>query len=128
VKTPFGEVDLLVLERGGRTVCTEVKTARVADLDRGLDPLLRPGRRYDRTRHARQRSAARWLAARLGTPPGRGGGRVDLVEVLVEAGTGRARFFHHRNVRGPVLPLQGWRGGKGDFGPARGPFDRGSTP
>jgi len=99
LKTRFGEVDLVARD-GPQTVCVEVKTARLESLERTLEPLLRPARRYDHVRHARQTRAARSLAR---------GARVDLLEVLIEGPTGCSRILHHRDVRGPVMRVTGMK-------------------
>ena len=85
---------------GRRLIAVEVKTARVPSLDRTVDALLRPGRRYGWERHRRQVRSAAFLAG-----PGGLRTRVDLIEVLIEHPTGRARLLHHGDVRGPVLEL-----------------------
>jgi len=114
VRTPCGEVDVLV-RRPGILACVEVKTARVAELERALErPAFRPGRRLNARRLRRQGRAARYLAARLRTPDGRPPrARVDLVEVWVEAASGRVRLIHHPGLRaldGRVPPLGPGRG------------------
>jgi hypothetical protein len=85
---------------GRRTVCVEVKTARLESLERTLDSLLRPARGYGRAQHRRQVRAARTLGR---------GVRIDLLEVLVEGPTGRTRVLHHRDVSGPVVGVKGMK-------------------
>ena len=94
-------------------MAVEVKTGWVAALEPLVDPLLRPGRRLSRRDLERRRRAARFAAAHL-CRPGRRGGRVDLVEVLV-ARPARVRLLHHRDLAEPPLGLPGhrqepWRG------------------
>ncbi len=85
VRTPLAEVDL-VAEAPGLLVCVEVKTSRV----RGSVSRWRPGVRLDARTLARQRGAARWLAARSGADRA----RVDLVEVEVWDAPLRIRIRH----------------------------------
>jgi hypothetical protein len=118
VRTPAGEVD--VAARDGRClVALEVKTGLVPSLARTIDPLLRPGRRFGRESLRRQRRAVRFLAG-----PGGQRTRVDLVEVLIEGSSGRARLLHHRDVRGVVVELarlKRSRGPGGDAAPGTAP-------
>lgn len=126
--TPHGEVDVVV-SGGGLLVCVEVKTGRLPDLPRPRgEPFAaaagsaipaghlrwRPGLRLDRERLERQRRAGRWLARRLGGNP-RGparlvGGRVDLIEILLPARSGRPVLVHHADLARPPFPIRGPRG------------------
>lgn len=125
--TPHGEVDL-VASGGGLLVCVEVKTGRLPDLPRprGAPHAVaagaaipaahlrwRPGLRMDHERLERQRRAGRWLAARLGGEQSGAeklvGGRVDLIEILVPARSGRPVLVHHPDLRRPPWPASGPR-------------------
>ncbi len=126
--TPHGEVDV-VTSGGGLLVCVEVKTGRLPDLPapRAEQPgavagsalcsarlRWRPGLRLDHERLERQRRAGLWLARRLeGSSRGSArlvGGRVDLIEVLVPARSGRPILIHHEDLRQPPWPVRGLRG------------------
>lgn len=110
------EIDILARD-GADLVCVEVKTSRVLPLfvPRGsdLDPLpppFRPAGRLGRVQIARLSRAARALGS---AAPNRA--RVDRVEVLLNARTGRVRVQHARDVLREMetrsrFPHRGWNG------------------
>lgn len=93
VRSPHGELDLVVRERG-TLVVVEVKTARAAPGCAGpAGSRWRPGERLGSRDLARLRRAARRLAG--GAPA-----RVDLVEVWI--GRGPVRWARHCDLRRPL--------------------------
>jgi len=108
--TPHGEVDL-VMAGAGQLVCVEVKAGRVrhwpvADRRVPVDwnPLGRPGRRMDWNRLCAQQRAGHWLARRL--ERGRlEGGRVDLVELLLDSRGSRHALVHHARCQAPLTEI-----------------------
>jgi hypothetical protein len=105
--TPHGEVDL-VMAGAGQLVCVEVKAGRVrhwpvADgrVPTDWNPLGRPGRRMDWNRLCAQQRAGHWLARHL--ERGRlEGGRVDLVELLLDSRGSRHALVHHARCQAPL--------------------------
>ena len=97
LRTPDAELDLLARE-GAVLVCVEVKTGRLrrAPGSAALDLRWRPGLRLNARALERIRRAGRRLAP-LGAEL-----RVDLVEVLVDPGSGEHRLLHHRDLRRPL--------------------------
>jgi hypothetical protein len=89
VPSPHGELDLVGLERGALVV-VEVKTGV-------LGPRYRPGMRVSARDVRRLRAALASLGAR-------GDGRVDLVEVLLDARGELLGFERHRDLRGCPFP------------------------
>ncbi|MDP6738786.1 MAG: YraN family protein [Planctomycetota bacterium] len=105
--TPHGEVDL-VMAGAGQLVCVEVKAGRVRHwpvtdgrVPADWNPLGRPGRRMDRNRLCAQQRASHWLARRM--EAGRlEGGRVDLVELLLDSHGSRHALVHHARCLTPL--------------------------
>ena len=105
--TPHGEVDL-VMTGAGQLVCVEVKAGRVLHwpvsdekVPADWNPLGRPGRRMDWNRLCAQQRAGHWLARRF--EGGRlKGGRVDLVELLLESHGSRHALVHHARCQTPL--------------------------
>lgn len=105
--TPHGEVDL-VLAGAGELVCVEVKAGRVrqwpvvnGEVPADWSPLGRPGRRMGWDRLRAQKRASHWLARRLERGRLRGG-RVDLVEVLLDSRRPRYTLVHHPQRQAPL--------------------------
>ena len=110
--TPHGEIDVVARD-GSELVCVEVKTGRPVPLPRlrGVSPSVpssptwRPGCHFDRRSLERQRRAGRWLASRM-EKGSLGGGRVDLIEVVVRGARKNApEILHHPRLRAPLLIL-----------------------
>lgn len=104
-RTPMAEIDL-VASHDGELVCVEVKTGRIGPCfgAPGRDPwpgAWRPGERLSARSLARQRQAGAHLARVWGRGNLRGG-RVDLIEVLIESGRTTPRIVHHARLSEPI--------------------------
>ncbi|MFT5478978.1 MAG: putative endonuclease, partial [Planctomycetota bacterium] len=104
-RTPMAEIDL-VARMGDQLVCVEVKTGRIRGRSRAgpADPAAlawRPGERLSARSLARQRRAGEYLARAWGREKLRGG-RVDLIEVLLESGRTTPSIVHHPRLSEPI--------------------------
>ena len=98
LRTSAGEVDLFARE-GSELVCVEVKTSRSASVPRprGMDPARartndQPGERWKPAQAGRLARAAQQLAREQGASRA----RLDLVEVVLAAGSARVELRHRR--------------------------------
>lgn len=98
VRSACAEIDLVARD-GEVLVLVEVKSARVEPLPRRagappneITPRWRPAERW----HPASRARLTELARSLGR--GRGRVRLDLVEVYVDAASGRVRLEHHQGA------------------------------